>query len=355
MNVKNLKQEITVRNTRISHNSDIYIIGEIACGHQGDLSQAIELIDAAAEANANAVQLEFFHAPSNVVHSLPFYNLVEELSFTPAEWGKIFSHARGCDLDVSVFAYDDTGLGWALDLEPDLIKLNSSDISNPDLIIPVSKSGIPFTLGTGASSIAEISAAVSLSLEHGDGNLILQHGVQSFPTPVKEAHIRRIKLLQDEFDCLVMYADHTDAKLALALSLDLVAIGMGACAIEKHLVLDRTPEGVDWQAALEPEEFKNYVKTMRSGSEALGPNYILAPTESDERYRRFQKKSIVAATDLKQGTLLQREHVSFLRAQGEQEGLSPMQWVCIAGKILIIDVSKGSQITRDHVSKNETP
>lgn len=351
MNVNSLKKEIIVRKKRINRNSDIYVIGEIACGHQGDVGQAIELIDAAAEAQADAVQLEFFHAPSNVVDSLPFYKLVEELSFTPAEWGRIVSHARRYDIAVSAFIYDDTGLQWALDLEPDLIKLNSSDISNPDLLIPVARSGIPFTLGTGASSIEEITKAVNVSLKNGDGSLILQHGVQSFPTPSHEAHIRRIRLLQDEFDCLVMYADHTDANLELALTLDLVAIGMGACAVEKHLVMKRLNKGVDWEAALEPEEFKRYVDIMRTGSAALGPDHILAPTENDERYRRFQKKSIVAATDLQMGTTLKREHVAFLRAQGDQEGLSPMQWNLIANKRLTSDLAKGGQITMSHVKK----
>ena len=345
MSASSLKTEITIRDHIIGQNTPIYIVGEVACGHQGDVDQAKALVDAAVAAGADAVQLEFFHAPSNVISSLPFYDLVEELSFTQKEWSAIVAHTRQHDIAFSAFVYDDVGLNWALELKPDLIKLNSSDISNQDLIIPVAQSGIPFTLGTGASTIAEIEAAVQLALQHGDGGIILQHGVQNFPTPTDDAHIRRIGLLQNAFGGLVMYADHTDANLPLASYLDLAAIGAGACAVEKHMVLDRSNEGVDWQAALEPSEFKNYVDVMRAGSKAMGPDKILPPTEGDEKYRRFQKKSVVAVADIPAGTVLDRKHVAFLRAQGDAAGLSPMQFELIDGKKLSRDVRKDDQIT----------
>ena len=255
------------------------------------------------------------------------------------------AHARSHDIALAAFVYDDVGLSWAMDHNPDFFKLNSSDISNPDLVIPIAKSNIPCTLGTGATSFKDIAQTISLVLQHGEGNWILQHGVQNFPTPVHEAHIHRIGLLRREFDALVMYADHTDANLPIALHLDLMAIGAGACAVEKHVVLDRGAEGVDWQAALEPAEFGSYVQTMRMGSSALGANQEMPLTESDDNYRRFQKKSIVAATDIPAGTVIRREHVAFLRAQGEKAGLAPMQFSMIASRKTTRSIKRDSQVT----------
>lgn len=352
MSSTTLKTEIAIRNKTVGLTTPVYVIGELACGHQGEVEQAKSLIDAVAESGADAVQLEFFHAPSNVVRSLPFYGLVEDLSFDRDEWDVVMAHARTHDIAVSAFIYDDVGLEWALDLRPDLIKLNSSDISNQDLIIPIAQSGIPFTLGTGASTMSEIARAVDLALQHGDGNIILQHGVQNFPTPAAEAHIRRISMLRECFGGLVMYADHTDAALELAQYLDLTAIGAGACAVEKHVVLDRAAEGVDWQAALEPKEFETYVEIMRQGSASLGPNRALPPSDGDEKYRRFQKKSIVAIQDIATGTLLAREHVAFLRAQGEQAGLSPMDFEQICGASITRDIKKDEQITLADVARD---
>lgn len=350
MTQRGLKTEVTIRDKTVGTTTPVYIIGELACGHQGEVEQAKLLIDAVVASGADAVQLEFFHAPSNVVRSLPFYDLVENLSFNRDEWADIMAHARTHDIAVSAFVYDNVGLEWALELEPDFIKLNSSDISNQDLIIPISQSGLPFTLGTGASSMSEIARAVDLALQNGNGNLILQHGVQNFPTPAGEAHIRRIGMLRECFGGLVMYADHTDASLELAQYLDLAALGAGACAIEKHVVLDRSKEGVDWQAALEPAELKKYVQIMRQGSSALGPDRVLPPTEGDEKYRRFQKKSIVAITDIAVGTSLTRGHVAFLRAQGETAGLSPMEFDKICGAKTTRPILKDEQITLADIS-----
>lgn len=340
-----LHRDVVIRGRRVADDEPVYIVGEIACGHQGDVGQCKQLIDTTVAAGADAVQLEFFYPPANMVGSLEFYKLVESLAFTREQWADIMAYARTKDIAVSVFVYDDVSMDWALSMKPDMLKLNSSDISNPDLIIAAATSGLPFTVGTGASTFEEVGAAVELALQHGGARMILQHGVQNFPTPSDAAHIRRIALLKDAFGGLVMYADHTDASLPLAQHLDLVGIGMGACMVEKHVVLSRAAKGVDWQAALEPEELKTYVATMRAGSRALGPDRLLPPSEGDERYRRFQKKSIVAAADIPAGTTLTRAHVSFLRAQGAADGLSPMKFAAIEGRATTKPIAKWEQIT----------
>lgn len=341
-----LRQDVTIRGKRVSDADPVFIVGEIACGHQGDVGQCKALIDAVADAGADAVQLEFFYPPANMVGSLEFYKIVEDLAFTRDQWQSLMDHARTHDIAVSAFVYDDVSADWAISMKPDMLKLNSSDISNPDLIVAAAKSGLPFTVGTGASTLQEIKDAVELALKHGGGSLILQHGVQNFPTPSDQAHIRRIALLKQAFGALVMYADHTDASLGLAHHLDLTALGMGACMVEKHVVLSRAAKGVDWQAALEPAEFKSYVATMRAGSRALGPTHLPPPSEGDERYRRFQKKSIVAARDIPAGSKLTRADVSFLRAQGAEAGLSPMKFAAIEGRATARAIAKWEQITR---------
>jgi len=352
MTKPNLDRAITVRGRRISDSDPVYIVGEIACGHQGDVEQTKRLIEAVVAAKADAVQLELFNPPANLVGSLPFYKVVEDLSFNRAQWNELMAFARGHDIAVSAFVYDDVSMDWALDLKPDMLKLNSSDISNPDLIIAAAKSGLPFTVGTGASTFQEVAEAVDLSLSHGGTRMILQHGVQNFPTPTDNAHIRRIAMLKESFGGLVMYADHTDGTNPLADYLDLVAIGMGVAMVEKHIVLDRAAKGVDWEAALDPARFARYVETMRAGWRALGPERLMPPTEGDEKYRRFQKKSIVASQDIPSGTALTRSHVSFLRAQGTGSGLSPMRFQDITGRKTRRAIAKWEQITLADLEAN---
>jgi len=233
---------------------------------------------------------------------------------------------RQFDIHLSIFAYDEPSLELAVGLEPDMLKLNSSELSNPQMLIGAGKSRLPLTLGTGASSIEEIRRGVKEVVESGGENLILMHGVQNFPTPIEEANLQKIRLLKDEFKCLIIYADHTDANSDLSHWIDLLAIGQGAALLEKHLVLDRTRKGVDWEAALEPDEFSQYVAAMKKGSHALGPYKFQPFTDGELRYRRFQKKSLVAARNMEAGHEIEPEDIQYLRVQGENEGITPYQF-----------------------------
>jgi sialic acid synthase SpsE len=186
------------------------------------------------------------------------------------------------------------------------------------------------TLGTGASTLDEIGEALQAIQNAGGRKVVLMHGVQNFPTALDDANIRHIKLLQRVFNLPVGYQDHTDASQGISKIIDLVALGMGACILEKHITLDRSQKGTDYQAALEPEEFKAWVRTMRSASSALGTDQIRPLTESDLTYRKFQKKSIVAATAITAGDVITREKVAFLRTG--VPALAPGQLSAVLGK-----------------------
>jgi sialic acid synthase SpsE len=283
-------------------------------------------VDSAVNAGADCVQLQIFDTAANMAPSSPLYSLLEKIYFSPEQWRELMAYARGFDIHVSIFAYDEPSLELALELRPDMIKLNSSELANPPMLIGAARSGLPFTVGTGASTLEEIRRAVDIALEHGGDSMILMHGVQNFPTPVESANIRKIRHLKDEFGGLVIFADHTDANSGIAHWIDLAAIGQGAALLEKHLILDRSSQGVDWQAALEPAEFKSYVAAMRQGWAAMGPYDFQPFGEGERKYRRFQKKSMVAARDIAQGEPITMDKVKFLRVQGEQEGIAPIDF-----------------------------
>ena len=340
-----LKSELHIAGRRVADDAPVYIIGEMACGHQGDIRQAYQLVDAAVAAGADCVQLQIFDTAANMAPSSPIYGLLEKLYFTPEQWREIVAYTRRFDIHVSIFAYDEPSLELALSLRPDMLKLNSSELSNPSMLIGAAQSGLPFTLGTGASRLEEIRRAVEAVLAHGGENLILMHGVQNFPTPIEGANVRKIRRLKDEFGGLVIFADHTDANSEMAHWVDLLAIGQGAALLEKHLILDRSCQGVDWQAALEPAEFARYVAAMRKGSAAMGPYDFQPFTEGDLKYRRFQKKCLVAARDMRAGDILGPDDSKFLRVQAEQEGIAPYAFTEVAlGRRLNRDVAQFEQI-----------
>jgi len=330
---------IEIRGKAIGEDTPPYIIAEMACAHQGDPKLARSIVDAAVQARADAVQFEIVDPDDNIVPGHEIYHLLRRLYFTPKQWKEIFNYTRRHDIAVFSYAYDLASLKLALNLGSDAIKLNSSDLSNPDMIVHTAESGLPFTLGTGASTVEEILQAVELALGHGGDRFVLMHGVQNFPTALGDAHVNRLRLLASAFDCLVGYADHTDGNSPLSRVIDLLALGMGATLIEKHMTLSRVDHKVDSEAALEPEEFKEYVKTLRAAAMALGPRRVQGLTASDRRYRQFQKKHIVAACRIPKGARLTREMVSFLR-NGSSSGLLPSQLEHLLGKCTRRDIER---------------
>ena len=164
-------------------NQSIYIIAEMACAHDGDYEKAKQLVDIACDAKVNAVQFQLFHAPENMVGHHSIYSLLEKIEFNRKQWADLVSYARTKNIDVFACAYDMPSLELSIELKVDGIKFNSADLNNFEMIECVAKSGIPFTLGTGASRMDEIGQAISVALNAGGDKLVLMHGRQSFQHP----------------------------------------------------------------------------------------------------------------------------------------------------------------------------
>jgi sialic acid synthase SpsE len=325
-----MNKKITIKGKTIGVGFSPYIIAEMACAHDGIEEKALKLIDAAVAAKVDAVQLQFFVPDETVTPNHPVYDVVKRIAFNNEQWKRIFDHARKSGLAVFVCTYDVPSVKLAVEYGADAIKLNSADLSNPDVLTAVAASGKPFTLGTGASTLDEISNGLNYAAAHGAQNVILMHGVQNFPTLVEDLNISRVELLRDVFDMPVGYHDHTDGDDPFGKIVDLVAIGLGACVIEKHITLDRKEKGIDYQAALEPAEFIPFVQHIHRAYVAYGTRELRPFTESDIRYRKFQKKSVVAAEGIKAGQTINRENVRFIR--NVEPGLAPINFPDIEGK-----------------------
>ncbi len=328
-----LRREIKIREKLIGSGHGVYIIAEMACAHDGDVNKARALIDVSAEAGVDAVQLQLFSVKDLMVPSHEVYDLLVKIEFSTEQWKELFDYARQYDMAVFACTYDMPSAALATECEADGIKLNSADLSNPEMVAFVAASGTPFTLGTGASTMEEIADAIEVSLSAGSDKLILMHGMQNFPTDIDNANIKRVGLLQEAFGAIVGYQDHTGAELPLSRVIDLLAVGAGALVIEKHITLDRKERGTDFQASLEPEEMKNFVELIRHSEPALGSATVRPLTESDMEYRKFQKKSIVAAEALVEGSVINRDKVLFMRSP-VTGGLSPAELLKITGKRL---------------------
>ena len=342
------RKSINIGNRTLSQESPAYIIAEMACAHQGDPEQAILLIDSAVDAGADAIQLELFDAPNNLAPQSPLYEKVCQLQFSEDTWKMLFKHSRDKGIDISAFVYDVPSFELAKCLDPDLYKLNSSDLSNPELLKLVATTGKPYTIGTGASSLDEISRSLKYLLSHGGDQVVLMHGVQNFPTPLKDADIGRIELLRHTFNTLVGYADHTSGDDPVSLNIDLIALGAGACLVEKHIVLNRSDKGVDSEAALEPDQLKSYIEQLRRVQMATGNRKPQDFTESCLKYRRFQKKITVAKVTIEKDEILDSSKIIFLRHP--DTGISPFDIQEFIGKRVKRKLNAYEAITKSDIA-----
>ncbi|NKB44871.1 MAG: hypothetical protein GKS03_11400 [Alphaproteobacteria bacterium] len=340
---------IVIRDKTISSTSRPYIIAEMACAHDGDLDKAKRLVDSAVEAEADAVQFEILDPDDNVVPDSEMYQILKKLYFTPDQWAELTEHARQFDIAIFNFAYDPVSLELGFELKVDVVKLNSSDLLHTDMLQRCAEVGLPLSMGTGGSTLEEIATALDFYSGHGGANVFLMQGVQSFPTLNEYARIRRMGILRDTFECVVGYADHTAGHTDLAKIIDLVALGAGACVLEKHITWDRSEKGIDHESALEPAELKHYVALIREAQVVLGEGDVTALIEPDQKYRLFQKKTIVAAQDIAADEVITREKVRFLRNM-RVPGVPPTQFNLLDGKSAARAISKYDQIQLDDVT-----
>ena len=324
-----------------------YLIAEMACAHQGSLDSAKKLIEIARDNKFNCIQIQIFDAKSNLLTTAPMYEKIKNIQFSLNEWNELIEFVRSqTEMDLSIFAYDEPSLDFAIKQSPDLIKLNSSELSNPYMLRTVADTNIPFTLGTGASSLDEIKSALKIVK---DGRPILMHGLQNFPTAISDLNIGRIKELQELFECEIMLADHTDASEDTALWIDSMAMSLGVTIFEKHMILDKDTDGIDSESSLVPNKLKKYVENMLSVSVAIGTPF--GPfTEAEKKYRAFQKKYCVTSQNLIAGSALNDQDVKFLRLHKEIEGITPLEFENLRGKIrLKTDLKQNEVIQKKHL------
>lgn len=151
------------------------------------------------------------------------------------------------------------------------------------------------------------------------------HCNTEYPTDMKDVNLLAMKNIQQKFKTKVGYSDHT-----LGTEVPIAAVALGAKIIEKHFTLDRNLPGPDQLASLEPNELKFMVDCIRNIEVAISGSGEKYPTESERKNIQIARKSIVAKTNILKGEVFSEKNITTKRPGN---GLSPMQWDNVIGKI----------------------
>lgn len=309
-----------------------YIIAEMACSHEGDPEKARIIIDGAGRAGADAIQFQIWKAVDMVVPHHPDLDLLKRIELSADQWRELAAYVRKHYPKMQIIAcvYERGIVDFCESLQVDAYKLHSADLSNPYLIRHVARTGKRIDLSVGASTIEEIRAAMEWIREESASAIWMMYGYQNFPTPTDAIHLDYMMKLRDLFEVPVGYQDHTGGDLGGAFWLPAAAVGMGVDVLEKHITHDRSFKGVDHQAALDPDEFARFVAMVREIEAANGSAVPRAFSAEEMKYRKYSKKSVVAARDLPAGTVLTEEDIVFTRAP--ELGLPPDQAYRLIGR-----------------------
>lgn len=246
-----------------------YIIAELGVNHDGDPARALELVRLAAGAGADAIKLQLFKADllMSKAAKLAAYQKAAgetdpvemlrrlELSIEDMKPCVELAHELGIHAIVSVFSVELVEV--AETLAWDAYKTASPDIINKPLLDALVKTGKPLIVSTGASTLQEVARALGWLHPIRDRLATLQC-VSAYPTPMRDAEFGGIGAIGEVFPGPVGYSDHTEGVFAGTL-----AVGMGACVLEKHFTYNHRAVGPDHAASLAMEDFRQYSRWCR--------------------------------------------------------------------------------------------
>lgn len=338
----------------------VFIIAEAGVNHNGSLDLALRLVDAAADAGADAVKFQTFKASNLVTNVAPKADyqtqqtnagesqleMLRKLELSRADHLAIIDHCRSRGIEFISTPFDAESLDLLLEIGVGRLKIPSGELTNAPLLHQAARSGLPVILSTGMATLDEVRTAVSVlahgySLDAGPpssaafasalelhasalcGKLTLLHCTTEYPSPFAETNLRAMDTLAQTFHLPAGLSDHTPG-----ISVAIAAAARGASMIEKHMTLDRQLPGPDHQASLDPAEFASLVRSLREVSLALGsPLKQAAPSEL--KNLPIVRKSLVAATTIKAGEPFTVRNLTAKRPGG---GLAPIYFWDLLGK-----------------------
>jgi sialic acid synthase SpsE len=304
-----------------------YVIAEAGSNHNGNLEQALALIDVAAEAGADAVKFQGFRAKTLYPRTAgrsdylkdrrPIYDIIEAIELAPTWLPTLAAHCLERNVHFLCTPFDEE---WVELIDPHVLafKLASYEMSHLPLARAVLGRGKPVFASTGAHTLDEVRPLLTIARELCNENIVVLQCTAAYPTPPHAVNARAIATLREATGHLVGLSDHSRDPLIAPV----VAVAMGACVIEKHFTLSNRMPGPDQRFAVQPHELTALVQAVHQAEAVLGTGDKKVLAEEEE-LRQFALRSIFASRPITAGEAFSAENVRILRNGANAPGLSP--------------------------------
>lgn len=344
---------VQIGNRIIGKDQPPFIIAEMSGNHNQSLERALEIVEAAAKAGADALKLQTYTAetmtldinegeffiddPNNLWRGESLYKLYQK-AYTPWEWHEaIFERCRELGLIAFSSPFDATAVDFLETLHVPAYKIASFENIDIPLIQKVARTGKPIIMSTGMASIAELDEAVQAAKEAGCKQLILLKCTSTYPATPENSNVATIPHMRQLFNCEVGLSDHT-----MGVGVAVASVALGGTVVEKHFTLSRAEGGVDSAFSLEPDELRALVVETKRAWQSIG-KVTYGPTKVEEA-SLSHRRSLYIAEDLREGEVLTERNVRSIRPG---HGLPPKYLETIIGRRVRKDVKKGSPLSWD--------
>ena len=324
----------------------VFIIAEAGVNHNGSIELAKKLIDVAVAAEVDAVKFQTFKTElciskdtkkadyqiENTKDSEETqFEMVKKLELNEDAHEELIAYCAEKKIIFLSTPFDHDSIKLLHKLNLDIFKIPSGEINNLPYIRAIGKLGKKIVLSTGMANLGEIEAALNILIAAGTPKefITVLHANTEYPTPMQDVNLKAMVTIGQAFDIDYGYSDHT-----LGIEVPTAAVALGASVIEKHFTLDRTMDGPDHKASLEPKELDAMVKAIRNIEQALGSS-VKQPSPSESKNIDIARKSIVSNIAIKKGETFTMSNLAIKRPGN---GISPMRW----------DELLGTEATKDY-------
>ena len=338
----------------IGLNHKPFIIAEMSGNHNQSLDRALEIVESAAKAGADALKIQTYTADTltlkadtedffiNDQDSLwkgQSLHKLYQLAYTPWEWHKaIFDRCNQLGIIGFSTPFDETAVDFLEKLDVPMYKIASFENNHIPLLRKIAKTGKPIIMSTGMASIGELNDAVNAIREIGDNQITLLKCTSAYPASPKDANLRTIPHMRELFGCEIGLSDHTTG-----IGVAVASVSFGATVIEKHFTTSRADGGVDAAFSLEPAELQTLVTSTEQAWQACGK--VSYGTSANEEGSMKFRRSMYISKDIKEGeTFIYGKNIRIVRPG---YGLQPKEIDQFEGRKASRSAKAGTRVTWD--------
>jgi len=350
-----MMNEFCIAGRKIGKQFPPYIIAEMSANHNGDLNSALQIMDEAKNAGADAIKIQTYRADTITLKcDKPDFQINDGLwagrslyelydwAHTPWEWHpKLFDHAR--DIGITIFSspFDSTAVDLLEGLAAPAYKIASFEVIDLPLIRYVASKQKPMIISTGMANEKEINEAIIAAREGGCKELAILHCVSGYPAPPSDYNLNTIPDMQKRFGLTIGVSDHS-----IGNTISIASVALGASIIEKHFTLNRQGGGADDSFSMEPEELRQLCTSVQDAWQAMGmANYSQRSSElTNLKFRR----SLYFVKQLRAGESVTADAIRSIRPGF---GLAPKYIDDVIGSVVTVDVDIGIPVSWNLISR----